>query len=61
MILEALASYDLWIWHAFFEMPGNNNDLNVVHMSPIFYPLRNGTMPPYTTLSMVQHSISDII
>jgi hypothetical protein len=33
MILEALASYDLWIWHAFFRMPVNNNDLNKVYVS----------------------------
>lgn len=46
MILEAVASYDLWIWHAFFGMPGSNNDLNVLHRSPIFDPLHNDTMPP---------------
>jgi hypothetical protein len=46
MILEAVAGYDLWIWHAFFGMPGTNNDLNVLHRSPVFDPLRNGTMPP---------------
>jgi hypothetical protein len=45
-ILEAVAGYDLWIWHAFFGMPGTNNDLNVLHRSPMFDPLRNGTMPP---------------
>jgi hypothetical protein len=43
MILEAVAGYDLWIWHAFFGMPGTNNDLNVLHRSPVFDPLRNGT------------------
>jgi hypothetical protein len=46
MILEAVAGYDLWIWHAFFGMSGTNNDLNVLHRSPVFDPLRNGTMPP---------------
>ncbi|XP_028062234.1 uncharacterized protein LOC114265613 [Camellia sinensis] len=30
IILEAVASYDLWIWHAFFGMPGSHNDLNVL-------------------------------
>ena len=30
IILEAVASYDLWIWHAFFGMPDSNNDLNVL-------------------------------
>ena len=23
IILEGVASYDLWIWHAFFELPGS--------------------------------------
>jgi hypothetical protein len=46
MILEAVAGYDLWIWHAFFGMSRTNNDLNVLHRSPVFDPLRNGTMPP---------------
>ena len=30
-ILEAVDSYDLWIWHAFFGLPGSNNDINVLH------------------------------
>jgi hypothetical protein len=46
MILEAVAGYDKWIWHAFCGMPGTNNDLNVLHRSPVFDPLRNGSMPP---------------
>lgn len=46
MILEAVASYDLWIWHAFFGMPGTNNDINVLHRSPIFDPMTSGRMPP---------------
>ncbi|KAK1421882.1 hypothetical protein QVD17_24593 [Tagetes erecta] len=29
IILEAVASYDLWIWHAFFGTPGTCNDINV--------------------------------
>jgi hypothetical protein len=36
MILEAVASHDLWIWHAYFGMPGSNNDINVLHRSPVF-------------------------
>lgn len=31
IILEAVASKDLWIWHAFFGMPGSHNDINVLH------------------------------
>jgi hypothetical protein len=36
MILEVVASHDLWIWHAYFSMPGSNNDIDVLHKSPIF-------------------------
>ncbi|CAI8613997.1 unnamed protein product [Vicia faba] len=28
VILEAVASHDLWIWHAFFGCPGTLNDIN---------------------------------
>jgi hypothetical protein len=30
MILKAVASYDLWIWHAYFGMPDSYNDINVL-------------------------------
>ncbi|XP_062112486.1 uncharacterized protein LOC133823646 [Humulus lupulus] len=36
IMLEAIASQNLWIWHAFFGVPGSNNDLNVLNQSPIF-------------------------
>lgn len=36
IILEAVASYDLHIWHAFFGIPGSNNDINVLNQSPLF-------------------------
>ena len=42
IILEAVASYGLCIWHAFFGMPGSNNDLNVVERSTLFNDLANG-------------------
>ncbi|GJU21654.1 ALP1-like protein [Tanacetum coccineum] len=29
IMLEAVASQDLWIWHAFYGMEGANNDINV--------------------------------
>jgi hypothetical protein len=45
MILEAVAGYDLWIWHAFFGMPSTNNGMNVLHRSPVFDPLHNGATP----------------
>ena len=36
IILEAVASYDLWIWHAFFGLPGSHNDINVLERSSVF-------------------------
>ena len=45
-MLEVVASYNLWIWHAFFGMPGSNNDINVLDTSNIFAKLREGCGPP---------------
>jgi len=36
IILEVVASKDIWIWHTFFGMPGSHNDINVLQRSPIF-------------------------
>jgi hypothetical protein len=46
IILEAVASYDLWIWHAFFGLPGSHNDINVLERSFIFSDLAEGRTPP---------------
>nr|GEX11533.1 hypothetical protein [Tanacetum cinerariifolium] len=35
-MLEAVADQRLWIWHAYFGVPGANNDLNVLYDSPLF-------------------------
>lgn len=48
IILEALASYDLWIWHSFFGLPGALNDINVLDRSPVFRELLAGRAPPAT-------------
>ncbi|KAI3509156.1 hypothetical protein L1887_24191 [Cichorium endivia] len=45
VILEAVASQDLWIWHAFFGAPGSINDINVLNMSPLFDGFCNGSAP----------------
>jgi hypothetical protein len=45
IILEAIASADLWIWHVFFGLPGSLNDINVLHRSPIFDNLAVGNGP----------------
>ncbi|XP_059635917.1 uncharacterized protein LOC132278114 [Cornus florida] len=39
-------SKDLWIWHAFFGMPGSNNDINVPDYSPVFYSIVTGQILP---------------
>ncbi|KAD7117580.1 hypothetical protein E3N88_04848 [Mikania micrantha] len=46
IILEAVCSQDLWIWHAYFGMPGANNDLNVLNSSPLLNDMENGVFPP---------------
>ncbi|XP_024004241.1 uncharacterized protein LOC112081640 [Eutrema salsugineum] len=48
IVLEAVASYDLWIWHAFFGPPGTLNDLNVLERSPVFDDIINGQAPQVT-------------
>jgi hypothetical protein len=50
IILEAVASQDLWIWHAFFGMPGSLNDINVLDRSPIFATLAESRL----LLSIIQ-------
>ena len=45
IILEAIAYKDLWIWHAFFGLPGSHNDINVLHRSHLFARLADGQAP----------------
>ncbi|KAJ9559569.1 hypothetical protein OSB04_004729 [Centaurea solstitialis] len=45
VILEAVASQDQWIWHAFFGVPGATNDIIVVNQSPIFNDLFENKAP----------------
>ncbi|XP_071728565.1 protein ALP1-like [Rutidosis leptorrhynchoides] len=46
IMLEAVASYDLWIWHAYFGPAGSNNDINVLNQSDLFNDLLQDTSPP---------------
>jgi hypothetical protein len=46
MNLEAVASYDLWIWHAYFGLPGSCNDIKVLHRSNLFERHLSGDTPP---------------
>nr|GEY11020.1 protein ALP1-like [Tanacetum cinerariifolium] len=45
IMLEAVASQDLWIWHAFYGVAGANNDINILDNSPLFDNLLNDTAP----------------
>ena len=45
IMLEAVASHDLWIWHAYFGVPSSNNDINVLNQSPLFTNILQGTAP----------------
>ncbi|XP_048420795.1 uncharacterized protein LOC125468667 [Pyrus x bretschneideri] len=42
IVLKALASYDTWIWYAFFGTSGSNNNINVLWSSPLFDDVVNG-------------------
>ena len=44
-MLEAVASANLWIWHAFFGVAGSNNDINVLNQSPLFNDVFSGIAP----------------
>ncbi|XP_071687719.1 uncharacterized protein [Rutidosis leptorrhynchoides] len=46
ILLEVVASYDLWICHAFFAMEDSNNDLNVLNQSTLCDELKRGIAPP---------------
>ncbi len=45
IILEAVASKNIWIWHAFFGLLGSLNDINVLHRSHLFAKLAEGQAP----------------
>ena len=44
-MLEAAASHDLWFLHTYFVPAGSNNDINVLHRSPIFDDVYDGKTP----------------
>ncbi|XP_020263232.1 uncharacterized protein LOC109839215 [Asparagus officinalis] len=45
IILEVVASYNLWIWHAFFGLPGSHNDINILERLNLFTKLTEGRAP----------------
>ncbi|XP_071739086.1 uncharacterized protein [Rutidosis leptorrhynchoides] len=49
IMLEAVASCDNWIWHAYFGVTGSNNDINILDSRDLFKSMLNEEMPdvPY--------------
>ncbi|GKD31233.1 ALP1-like protein, partial [Tanacetum coccineum] len=45
IMLEAVASYDLLIWHAFFGIAGANNDITILNNSLLFDDLLDDIAP----------------
>ncbi|CAL8074912.1 unnamed protein product [Prunus armeniaca] len=45
IILEAVASFDTWVWHAFLGHAGSQNDLNVLGQSSVFNDVLRGYFP----------------
>jgi hypothetical protein len=45
IILEAVASQDLWIWHAFFGAVGSQSDMTVLNQSQLFTDILKGQGP----------------
>ncbi|XP_022041591.1 uncharacterized protein LOC110944187 [Helianthus annuus] len=45
LILQAVASHDLWIWHAYFGMAGTNNNIAVLMSSNLFDDVIDGIAP----------------
>ncbi|XP_008240985.1 PREDICTED: uncharacterized protein LOC103339466 [Prunus mume] len=48
IILEAVAGFNIWVWHAFFGVAGSQNDLNILGQSPVFNDVLRGEAPKIT-------------
>ncbi|GJU27725.1 ALP1-like protein [Tanacetum coccineum] len=61
ILLEAVVSKDLWIWHAFFGVVGSNNDINVLYQPPLFNDLKTGLAPeiPFVANGMIPEPADD--
>ena len=57
ILLEAVASQDLWICHTFFGMAGSQNDISVLQRSPVFARFAEGHSPKSTLRSMATITI----
>ena len=64
VVLEAIASNDLWIWHCHFGVPGSCNDINVLDRSEFLQKLSAGEFPeiPYRVggrLRLIPYLLAD--
>lgn len=48
VVLEAVATWDTWIWHAYFGEPGSNNDINILDRSPMMSMLLHREFPQHS-------------
>jgi hypothetical protein len=46
-VLESVASFDTWIWHANIGMPGSNNDINILDRSPLMSKIMLNDLPQF--------------
>ncbi|XP_019182762.1 PREDICTED: uncharacterized protein LOC109177765 isoform X1 [Ipomoea nil] len=57
IVLEAVVSADLWIWHSFFGVAGSHNDISVLNESPLFNVVLQGNAPDgYFTVNNRQYT-----
>jgi Plant transposon protein len=43
IVLEAIADYNLWLWHTSYGYAGAMNGLNILNLSPLLESITNGT------------------
>lgn len=48
IVMEAIATQNLWIWHAYIGIPGSNNDINIIDRSPLMVNMMKGVGPSAT-------------
>jgi len=48
VVMETVCDEDLWIWHSFVGCPGSHNDLNAMHVSPLYLSVTKEEWPPRT-------------
>ncbi|KAE8896831.1 hypothetical protein PF005_g21073 [Phytophthora fragariae] len=48
VIMEAVATQNLWIWHSYIGLPSSNNDINVVDRSPFMVNWLKGNAPSHS-------------